>query len=142
MLESLEAAKQNCVEQKDNCRGLKGELATAALRMNDFMGNLEDRMTDFEGRLARESTVNTRFRHGLEHHLGVTADASKQEGFEIVSLAENTPFVFATPYRVPRTDEERPLCPKESYREPRAHGSCITWPKRFSRRRGPPSTPR
>ena len=105
------------------------------------MGSLEDRMANFEGRLAREAQVNTRFRSGLEHHLGVTADVSKQEGFEIISIVENTPFVFATPYRAPPKEEDVPLCPKEGPRERKQPGSCLVWPRRLSRRRDPHTRP-
>jgi hypothetical protein len=136
ILSSLEATKQDYVSEYDSFDGLRNALQSTTLRMDDFMGSLENRMADFEGRLEHESEVNTSFRTGLEHHLGVTADVSRQEGLEIVSIVENTPMVFATPYRKPRIEEDVPLCPKHAPREQQNPKSCLVWP-RFLRRRDP-----
>ena len=133
ILSSLEATKEDYVAEHDSYDGLRNELESTTLRIDDYMGSLEHRMADFEGRLERESEVNTSFRSGLEHHLGVTTDVSEQEGFEIISIVENTPMVFATPYRAQPKEEDVPLCPKEAPRERRAQKSCLAWP-RFRRR--------
>lgn len=138
ILASLEATRVGYVGECDSFDVLKDELDTTSLRMNDFMGSLEHRMADFEGRLERESEVNTSFRSGLEHHLGVTTDASQQEGFEIISVVENTPMIFATPYRVPPKEEDIPLWPKEAPRERKNPKSCLAWP-RFRRREPRPT---
>lgn len=139
ILTSLEATKEDYVVEQDSFSGLRNELQSTAHRMDDFIGGLEHRMADFEGRLARESKVNTSFRNGLEHHLGVTTDVSRQEGLEIVSIVENTPMVFATPYRAQKTEEDVPLFPREAARERHEQKPCLAWP-RFLRRRDPHPT--
>ena len=136
ILESLEATKHDYVGEQDSVCGLRSELQSTALRMDDFMGSLEDRMADFEGRLDRESEANTSFRTGLQHHLGVTTDVSQQEGFEIISIVENTPMVFATPYRPQPKEEDIPLFPREAPRDRKNKKSCFVVP-RFLRRSGP-----
>lgn len=137
VIEALEeeAAKQDTIPKQGSFSEVREQLQNAALQMDDFIGSLEHRMTDFEGRLHRESVRNNNFRSGLEQHLGVTAGISQDEDFEIVSIAENTPFVFATPYRVPPPEDAIPLCPKEGPKEEKEHGSCLVWPRFLSRRK-------
>lgn len=144
ILEALEASKQEYLaEQYENVfQGLQDELNSAAHRMDDFIGSLENRIADFEVRMEQEAKVNTKFRSGIQHHLDIShSDISQQEGFEIISVVEDTPFVFATPYRRPSTKEEKaPLCPKEAARdEEKPPGTCL-WPRNLFRRRDPTAT--
>lgn len=139
ILESLEVTKQEYeAERYENAlKGLRDQLHTAARRMDDFIGSLEHRMADFEVRMDHEARVNANFRSGLERHLDISQqDASQQEGFEVISIVENTPFVFATPYRKPVTEEDVPLCPKKGAVVEKKTGTCL-WPNILFRRKDP-----
>ncbi|CAB9527273.1 expressed unknown protein [Seminavis robusta] len=139
ILQSLQVTKQEYVAEKsyeDAFRGLRDDLHNAARRMDEFVGTLEHRMTDVEVRLDHEANVNATFRNGLQHHLGI--NSGEQEGFEVISVVENTPLVFATPYQKPPKDDavDVPLCPKEE--APEKHPKSCLWPRFLTRRRNPP----
>ena len=138
ILQSLEITKQEYIADRyeDAFNNLRDQLNSSARRMENFVGSLEHRMADYEVRLDHEARVNAHFRSGLQHHVGmVERDVSpRQEGFEIISVVENNPFVFATPYRKPVIEEEVPLCPKEGPLEEKSPGTCL-WPRFLSRRR-------
>jgi len=136
LLESLELSKQEYDAQRheEAVKHLRDQLNNAGRLMDDFIGSMEHRMADFEVRLDHEAEVNCNFRTGIAHHLEISQqDASQQEGFEVISVVENTPFVFATPYRKPVVEDATPLCPK-GLADEKPPGSCVLWPKLFRRR--------
>lgn len=138
LLHSLEATKQEYINEhsNDTFNNLRDQLNRATRRMDNFVGNTKHRFTDHEVRMNHEARVNAGFRSGLQHHLNTPQqDISQQEGFEIISIVENTPFVFATPYRKPIKEEEVPLYPNGLPLEEKTPKSCMVLPRFLSRRR-------
>ena len=137
ILQSLEVTKQEYMEERsfeDAFRELRNDLHNAARRMDEFVGSLEHRMEELDNRMDRESQANANFRSGLQHHLGLELeDVTQQEGFEVISVVENTPTVFATPYQKPPKEEALPLCPKET--APGDYPKSCLWPRFRSKRR-------
>ena len=136
ILQSLEVNQQEHLTERyeDAFNNMRDQLNRSVRRVDSFVGSIENRMSDCEVRAKQEAKVNAHFRSGLQNHFGIQEDVSRQENLEIISLVENTPLVFSTPYRKPIRDEEVPLCPKEAPQEEKAPGSCL-WPKFLSKRR-------
>jgi len=138
IMRSLEETKNQYINERHKYSFEKNrdELRTAVHRMDNAVGSLEHRMADYEVRTTHEARVNAHFRSDLEQHLGIVQhDVSRQEGFEIISVVENTPFVFATPYREPIIEEMVPLYPTRIPPQDKPPGTCM-WPQFLSRRRG------
>lgn len=140
VLQSLEVTQQEHLTERyeDAFNNMRDQLDRSVRRVDSFVGRIENRMSDCEVRTKQEAKANAHFRSGLQNHFGIQ-DVSRQDGLEIISLVENTPLVFSTPYRKPVRDEEVPLYPRESPVDEKAPGSCL-WPKfLFQRRKNGPS---